>query len=101
MTRLSRLRSLDLPSVVAVPRGDHSVAQDPGQDRKHTPRQSVGTSKKPDHDRITQRRPERKWGRGRGGPKKPCEEKYSGQHKTERQFYEGATYRVGQKIPIK
>jgi hypothetical protein len=94
MTKLSRLHTLDLPSAVSVPRGDHSVPQDPGQESNHDPKQSAGNSMNPDHDRITQRKPERKWG---GDPKKPCEEKYSGQHKTERQFYEGTAHRVRQK----
>jgi hypothetical protein len=96
MTRLSRLCILDLPSTVAILRVDHLIEQDLGQERNHAPRQSAGTSKKPDHDRITQHKPERKW----GALKKICEEKYSGEHKTQREFYEGAAHRVRQKIPI-
>jgi hypothetical protein len=29
--------TLDLPSAIAIPRGDHSVAQDPRQERNHSP----------------------------------------------------------------
>jgi hypothetical protein len=64
MTKLSRLHTLDLPSAVSVPRGDHSVPQDPEQESNHGPKQSAGNSMNPDHDRITQRKPERKWGGG-------------------------------------
>jgi hypothetical protein len=35
-----------------------------------------------------------------GAPKKICEDKYSGEHKTKREFYEGAAHRVRHKIPI-
>jgi hypothetical protein len=100
MTRLSRLRSLDLPSVVDVPRGDHSVAQDPGQDRKHTPRQSVGTSKKPDHDRITQRRPERKWGRGRGDQKSHARRNIADNTKLKDNFMKELRIEWDRKFPL-
>jgi hypothetical protein len=36
-TSLSMLRTLDLSLAIVVPRGDHSVAQDPGQERNHDP----------------------------------------------------------------
>jgi hypothetical protein len=36
-TWLSRLRTLDLLSVLAIPKGDHSGALDPNQKRDHDP----------------------------------------------------------------
>jgi hypothetical protein len=64
-----------------------------------TPRQSAGTSKKPDHNRIAQHKPERKWG-GRGDPKSHMRN-IAINTKLKDNFYEGVAHRVRQKIPIK
>jgi hypothetical protein len=70
MTRLSMLRTLDLPSTVAVPRGDHLVAQDPGQERNHASQAECRYLKEAlsRQDRTMQTRNKI------GGTEKPCEE---------------------------
>jgi hypothetical protein len=51
------------PSALAIPKGDHSGAANPNQERNHDHLQSVGTSSKPVHDRIAQLYPRSELGK--------------------------------------